>query len=286
MKRWTFAPTGITLCLAFSCSTTASRELWQKSEAQGREAGPRETALLHTVGILDPDVDVGHFCSGTVIDKRIVLTAASCFVDQKRIPYAYLEKPYADGLDYAERGVLRRIEMVVVPANFDERRNAQLGPDKKPRNNIAVALLDEPVIEPYRPAKFFQGSFDFKKAEGYMAYYGCKVDPCDEANLELDKAAQKFVRYVPEAAAIILEHSSSKSCQGTLGSPIFYQDGQKTSLFAIRTTAADLCKNGTTVDTVVPAYRSWIEEAKKVLAKPLLQHDGFRIIDFTTEPET
>jgi hypothetical protein len=286
MKHWSFAPAGILFCISLSCSTTASRELWQKSEAQGRETAPRETALLHTVGILDPDADVGHFCSGTVIDTRIVLTAASCFIDQKRIPYVYLEKPYEAGLSFPERGILRRIEMVVIPANFDARRNAQLGPDRKPRNDIAVAMLDEPVIEPYRPTRFFQGSFDFKKAESYMAFYSCADGQCDEGNLELDKAPQKFVRYAPEAAVVILSHSSRKSCDNTLGSPIFYQDAQGTSLFAIRTTGADLCKNGTTVDTVVPAYRSWIQEAKKVLAKPLLQHDGFRIIEFTGEPES
>lgn len=286
---------GLSCIWLVSCQSTVSKDYWERSLAAGKSGVPRDPTLFHTVALVDPDPDVGQFCSGVVIDKRHIVTAASCLSDSQRIPYVLMEKPFQVGLDYSDRISMVRVELAVIHARYQKPKSdayvGQVLASKEPKlipspggplHDIAVAVLESDVIVPYQPIRLAGPQDDLKKAKLEAAAYGCADKECDAEEAELRKTNLTWVKPLPDAnLAISLRGSRSTSCAGDAGGPAYRVDAKGISLVAIQSAHSNICEAGLSVDTLVAPYRAWIEQGMKVLARPMLEADGYRVIDFT-----
>lgn len=279
---------------SLSCQSTSSRDHWERSMAAGKVLPNRDPALLHTVALVDPDPTVGSFCSAVIIDKRHILTAAACFNDLQRIPYVLMEQPYQPGMDYADRGSLLRIERAVVHSSYQKVRSdaytrqileskglKQMLEPGAPLHDLAVAVLENDVIAPYQPIRFMQSKESIRLARFETAGYGCGRAECGDSEIELRKGEVKLIKILPTASLVVLSHSKSSICPGSTGGPDYRVNPQGISLFAINSSDPKVCDAGFVVNALVTPYKPWVDQALKVLAKPMMQVDGYRLIDFT-----
>jgi hypothetical protein len=302
MKCSPLWPLGIGFFLGLctvSCQTTPEPESEGIPRAASLEAVTRQDPIAqHTVALVDPDPTVGQFCSGVVFGARFVLTAASCFQDEQRIPYVLFERltPLEDE-GYEDRGILIKIERAVMHESYARELADQYDQllanggkvDKivspnDPLNDLALAYLEAEVPAHYVPARLIKADVDLRKTRLFAAGYGCQSNPCDENDSELHKSSTRWLRSFEPARKIILMSGKNKgSCVGDSGGPVFHVTEKDIVLVSISTSGQLSCEAGLSFDTPVVPYRRWIEQAMSGMTQANWNVAGFRVVQFPKE---
>ncbi|TSK05008.1 MAG: trypsin-like serine protease [Geobacter sp.] len=181
----------------------------------GALVGSDEPFRKSLVGIVDPAADA--VCTGILVRKDAVLTAAHCF-DGSRNPEKYLAV-FGTNLLPGYGGRVLHVSSIKVPEQYVPELNRE-----QSNFDIAIVRLAEPAPPGYLPAEFAEES-DYGISEGdsfLAAGYGVskflRNDPGVLRKLVLPWAK---VAVKKEGRLIELQHVGAGPCSGDSGSPLF-----------------------------------------------------------------
>jgi secreted trypsin-like serine protease len=241
---------------------------------KGQKVEPEDPIASHTVSIMDPDPEIGQYCTAVLLARDVLLTAAHCFNDKSRRAYALFSTAYNPRLSVKQQPLIK-IRRIAVHAEYSEdkgdvydrkivdaTRPEDLVSPGRPLYDIALAYLDSRIPDSYQPTPLAGGSADLSNGEITTAGYGCTTTTCRGKNNILRKIPMRYVKTFPEAGMVALTAGQRYgSCSGDSGGPDFIDEGGILRVFALVSTGPDACEAGLSVDTLIAPYKGWIEQA-------------------------
>lgn len=283
----------ILICLASSlaCKHLIETDSEQKLARAGLvESGDQVAA--HTVSIIDPDPNIGQYCSGIILAKDLVLTAAHCFNDPKRKAYILFNTFYNAHLDPKQQSLFK-VRRVAIHAKYSQEQSdaydksireankiEQVLNPGKPLDDLALAYIEDKIPEGYEPAMIADRSTDLTSGKITTAGYGCTTTLCRDKNNALHKSTLRFVKIFAEAQMVLMSANGKRgSCTGDSGGPDFIDQGTSLKVFAMVSTGPASCEAGISVDTLIAPYREWIDQAMRG-ARSGRKSKQFRLLDY------
>lgn len=267
---------GLVLSISILVFPQACKHLSEDSTemAKGERVEPEDPIASHTVSIMDPDPDVGQYCSAVVLARDVLLTAAHCFNDKSRRAYALFSTAYNPRVSNKQQPLIK-IRRIAIHAEYSQEKGdaydekilkaeqaEQLVSPGKPLYDIALAYLDEKIPDSYLPTPLAGGSIDFTNGVITTAGYGCTTTVCRGKTNILRKMPMNYVKTFPEAGMVVLSAGPRHgSCAGDSGGPDFIDEAGVLRVFALVSTGPDSCEAGLSVDTLIEPYKGWIEQA-------------------------
>ncbi len=241
---------------------------------KGQLVDPSDPVASYTVSIMDPDPAIGQYCTGLVLAKDVILTAAHCFNDKGRRAYILFSTAYNPKLSNKQQPLIK-VRRIAVHAQYsqdkgdvyDQRilnadRVEQLVSPGKPLYDLALAYLDEKIPDSYEPAPLAGGSIDLTDGPITTAGFGCTTTLCKGRSNILRKIPMKYAKTYSDASMVVLYSTSKRgSCTGDSGGPDFINQGGILRVFALVSTGPESCEAGLSVDTLIEPYRGWIDQA-------------------------
>ena len=234
----------------------------------GRRVAASDPIARLAVSVLDPAEGVGQFCTGIVIAKDVVLSAAHCFEDRTRVPYVRL----GSGKPIHVRTVAVHGQYSAAKRKAYDKtialatRAADVAAPIAPLNDVAVLLLDAALPSTATPASVLPASTDLTDADLFSAGFGCTSTVCDTPTDVLKKVAMHFVTAAPSANLVVLDSGGKRgSCFGDSGGPDVVVTASGVKVFAMVSTGPDACEAGISVDTLVAPYVGWIDATSQAL---------------------
>lgn len=238
----------------------------------------------------------GFICTGTLIDKKTVLTAAHCLVpdgeNQYQIifntsPYDVIDRKISDYQKF-----IGTVDRIVIHKNYEE--DFQKAPlmnqsdiglmylnDLPPTGYKSVpVLMDEKIIQKnqnlimagFGVSKVSAHEIRYKKNKQFKdrirrGQYYCDFDVLDRDGLptclQVDMNGDGVLRKTTSSIKYIFEHEftthevESSTCAGDSGGPVFVDLNGQLYLAGITSRGSLLCK-GESVYTSVPSFVDWI----------------------------
>jgi len=227
----------------------------------GREAQAGDEVSRSTVAVVYNDqlyATENKTCSGTLVDKRVVLTAAHCFEYGKDCRVIF-------GLKVSGPGVVAAIEGKCVSH-----------PEYGPSHDIAMVYLDQDAPDGYQPVPWLTASDQLQvNQEIVLAGYGRNVGrtgPGADGDRGTLRFTEQLIASLGGPAKKTFEYTNSNSqtpngqCSGDSGGPAYVRrpDGGL-SLAGVIVSGDLYCREGGT-QTDVRYYSDWIVKTRASLA--------------------
>ncbi len=269
-KVFTVAPqrTSLTALAALMAVMTSLVATHSHAIVGGTEVAATDLLAKKVVLILGTTKTGGRgYCSGTMIDKDIVLTAAHCFEPQIQKYYVIPNISMDPESGYEREKFNIPVTKWIIHEDYSN-------PNPKIFSDIALLKLERPVPEDYKPVALYDGktpSADFAILAGYGKTGESKIDSTylrftakPKSDIQID--------YKGQLGTMIMANGQDKgACEGDSGGPVFYGvngDFQQSGI--ISTTVGEdfmsIC-HGIVINTYLPPHLPWIEKNKALLQK-------------------
>ncbi|MEY4616831.1 MAG: hypothetical protein RJB66_1791 [Pseudomonadota bacterium] len=221
----------------------------------GEIPAPHDLVRKYTVAVVD--VDTMGLCSGTIVSKRTVVTAAHCITSKYGALVLFgpnIHKP---------NHIISPSKVIILPG-YDERR-------KDPRRftkdlgDVAVIQLKEDIPTSHRVAKIAPKNMILKNGDRLLlAGYGATGDDSKSENGTLRKVNVNVLVSQWGAGEFVLnQRDGTGSCFGDSGGPAFYYKNAEYFLIGITSRAGpfffDRC-GGVSVYSHAGYYRDFITQ--------------------------
>lgn len=288
--------TGIAFLCLSACSQNALNDQITYSTPDttskiinGTAVEASDTIASHVVIVFDKKD--GYLCSGTIIDKNIILTAAHCLSRSHKQFEVVFSRSIKD-LDDRNEEVIRPASHVVVNEKYGRDGKSQSDED---RSDIGLVYFEGDLPTGYTPAEvMFKDEFLKKGTPVIMAGYGvtqviwadikykraekfidkikngevfcdfevldAEGDPtCIELSMSGDgelRKTQTTIKYFSQSE-FVLDEKTTGTCEGDSGGPVFIEKEGKLYLVGL-TSRGDLLCDGEGVYTSIPSFIDWI----------------------------
>lgn len=220
----------------------------------GQPVRPTDPVAASTVSVL---MGAGGGCTGTLIERDVVVTAAHCFhanpsAGDIEIVFGMKEEEGVRiGAADFRVNVFHRLDKD--PINIDRFR-------KKEANDIALILLRSPAPTGFEPAKILPDSSVLRKGQMVtVAGYG-RIDPEHPVTERMLRKASIRVRRQLSPSEIVLDFTQgSGTCVGDSGGPGFLEANGELFLYGVIATGDPYCAIYE-VHTRVDSHRDWIQK--------------------------
>ena len=275
------------ICALSACTGTVSTS----PEAQGEEGsaieGGRKVAstdpIAHiAVAVVDASAGNEQFCTGIVVDRDLVLSAAHCF-DDTHVPYV---RP-------GNTGTPIRVRAIAVHGQYSETRRkrydttiakvsaaADITTPSTPLYDLALLVLDSPLPASFTPAVFANTTANLANASLVSAGFGCTSTACTGTGDALRKVTMHFVTTAPAADLVVLEAGARHgSCFGDSGGPDFIVKTSGLEVLSMISTGPESCEAGISVDTLIAPFTPWIHASTAPLRSGKTS-SGYTLVTF------
>jgi len=258
-----------------ACHTSVSST--DSLSADSRAAGSKEDVAKHTVALVDLDDKVPHsFCSGVIVARDMVLTAAHCLENRPKkfglfFGFTIPDSSVDSGIQIVRSFLVHphyasaTLSTYKVALNHSKEAKGPLPFPPKPLNNIALIRIPRELPDTHTYTSLAAG--DPVTGEALIsAGFGCGDASCRNMKDSLQKTSMVAASALPDTSHLVLRGlSESGSCRGSSGSPTFMQDGSELKVLAITSIGRSDCHFGISADTWVPPYATWIKDSIETL---------------------
>jgi secreted trypsin-like serine protease len=247
----------------------------------GQEVTSADPVSTTTVLIVGQEGNETFICSGSIIDKDLVLTAAHCLGDTGR---AQLLAVFRTSIQAS--GKVVKVAVQTRMSDFTQKASS----GDRDWDDLALIRLSENIPAGYKPAKLLSDASVLRNgAQLTLAGYGINVptpptDPNDDGGAGvLRKVTQTVVDAAYSPTELLVSLRQGGSCHGDSGGPALVQNGNDIVVVGVasRLTNNDqVAHNGNVQDyscsvdmvyTSVLAQQAWISAASQKLHAVRLQ---------------
>lgn len=283
------------IILISSCSPKLQTTSTVKTDASskiinGHHIDNKDPITSHTVLVYN--MKEGFACTGTIILKNVVLTAAHCLSRKhNQFQIVFSDEAYL-ALDQNDMEVIRHSDKVVVHEDYEYDYKKQ---PKMNQSDIGLVYFRGTIPEGYSPAEVMMDEHLIKKEQvTTIAGYGInkiigsevkykkskqfqdEIDAgevmCDYEVTDVDgdptcleiytdgdgllRKTQANIKFI-YASEFVLDEKKSGTCSGDSGGPLYIEENGQKYLAGITSRGTLLC-NEDGVYTSVPAFLDWI----------------------------
>jgi len=210
-----------------------------------------------TVALLTPE---GHtFCTGTLIEKSLVVTAAHC-LDNYSADHVYVA--FGPNQRRPVASLLRRSTSFRIHQSFSM---AAMETEGQPVNDIALVRLEEAAPGGYTPATALTQGQALKVGEPLiLAGFGLTASS-SKATGTLYEVVTALVKEDRTAKEIVFGgHPGKSACRGDSGGPAYATRGAAIVLLGVTSRGSSKCDQFG-IYTDVRFFRPWLTEAAATL---------------------
>ncbi len=233
----------------------------------------------------------GYICTGTIIEKNTILTAAHCLSPNFRQFEIIFSRHIAD-LDNRKEEVIRKATQVIINDDYNKKSKSATDEDQ---SDIGLIYFEGDLPAGYKQADIMFHANDLKKdTQVIIAGYGvtqvgwadvkykksekfhekmmagevfCDVETLDHDGhptcIELSmsgegelRKTQASIKYISQSE-FVLDEKKSGTCVGDSGGPVFLEKEGRLYLVGV-TSRGDLLCDGEGVYTSLPSFMNWI----------------------------